>query len=158
MIKTTNSNIFKDLPDKSVILQIVNCEGSAETGFPGECRKRFPQWYISYKEQCDWFRRDYLESIMGSFHSFSQNDNLKICSMFAIGAVTKARPMIDFKAVEKAMRKIEQQVRRVNSDLNTNWILHVQKTNDGFFGDWQRFYELLEYFFRESPVELWIHE
>ena len=158
MLKTAHSDIFKDLPDRSIILQIVNCEGSAETGLPGECRKRYLQWYLNYKEQCEWFKYDYLESIMGSFHSFSQNENLKICSIFAIDTVTKARPMIDFKSVETALRKIERQARHVNSVMNTNWILHVQKTNDGFFDDWPRFYELLEYFFKESPVELWIHE
>lgn len=161
MIHEVETSILKDIPDYSVILHQVNCQGFVQPGISQQLCRDYPGWYQDYHGFCKWFAGGHENEILGSFHRFPvQGKNLIICSAFAQAKGGKRPSSTDLDAWNKIIRKVFVQTKRVNKQLGVNWKIHIQQNIGSFDRDGSN-EELMEMFtqqFGEDPdVQLWIH-
>lgn len=160
MIKTIHTNLLHDIPDYSVILHQVNCQGMSTAGQMSQIIKRFPDWFQNYHGYCGWFRDGHENEILGTFHRYDVNPKLIICSAFAQIGISRAKQVTNYEAWEKICRNVERQTRLVNEKMRLNWKIHIPYNIGSNFegGNISAMMDIFEFYFKDSPVELWIHD
>ena len=160
MIKETETGLLEAFSPRTVVLHQVNCMGIAESGTAAAIRARFPGWYDDYRAYCSWFKAgafqsDHTAEIMGTFHRFEAGERLIVCSAFTRRGPGTASET-DWGAWAKVLRRVEHQTRFVNGKLGLDWAIHAPADLGG--GDEAAAREVLEFYFANSPVEVYLHQ
>lgn len=161
MIKETEEHLIYDkLPDYSILLVQVNCDGDAQGGLQLQLAKKHPQWFQDYRRHCGWFRDGHQHEMMGSFYAYRLDDKNIIASAFAQLDIKKTDVQTDYAAWRRILKNVEYQARWQKKQTFQPWTVHVQYgvgcgSNGG--GDWETMYGLLQEAFGKSSVDLYIH-
>lgn len=166
MIKLQDGYVLDDIQPYSVILHQVNCNGKLGSGVTLRLQKKYPEMYVDYHNYCAlfqpnaWDSKSHEDEIQGTWHRWKTDNDIIICSAFCQKKIAQGKCATDLDALDKVLRKLERQTRNVNRQLKTDWTIHMQhKFGYGLSDeDWDIVMELIEQYFKNSPVKFIIHE